>query len=187
VKRISFVLLAITLSLVAACQATDNQNKNGNTNANRNANGNANRNQGILAPAPMGPTDKMVQIFVHDVKGKPGYYTIEDPGDVTLSTALKQRVFWCVWYDGVDPSLRPDDVIIDGFRTVSGPSVTNPFGNGSPADNDFDVPAVQINNCVVTLHSPKADVVDTAYKYTITAKVGGVDRGHLDPRVIIVD
>jgi hypothetical protein len=186
VKRISFVLLAITLSLVAACQATDNQNKNGNINANRNANGNANRNPGILAP--MGPTDKMVQIFVHDVKGNPGYYTIEDPGDVTLSTGLKQRVFWCVSYDGADPSLRPDDVIIDGFRTISGPSITNPFGNGGSADNDFDVPAAQINICVVTLHSPKPDVVvDTAYKYTITAKVGGVDRGQVDPRVIIVN
>lgn len=177
-KKASFLLLAITLALVAAC---DNQNKNANTNGNANAN--ANRNQGILPP--ISPSDKTVQIFVHDVKGNPGYYGIEDPGDVPISVEMKQRVIWCVYYDGVDSSLRPDEVVIDTFRTLSGPSVTNPFGNGSSSDNDFHVPAVEINNCPMTPHSPKTGVVFDTYKYTITAKVGGVDRGHLDPRVII--
>jgi hypothetical protein len=184
-KKASFVLLAITLTLVAACQPAENQNKIANTNgnANANANANANTNQGILPL--ISPKDKMVQIFVHDVKGNPGYYTIEDPCSVTLSTDLKQRVYWCVSYDGVDASLRPDEVVIDTFRTLSGPSVTNPFGSGSPSDNDFHVPAVEINTCTVTPHSPKTGVILAEYKYTITAKVGGVDRGHLDPRVII--
>jgi hypothetical protein len=184
-KKASFLLLAITLTLVAACQPAENQNKNANTNgnANANANANANRNQGLLPP--ISPSDKTVQIFVHDVKGNPGYYSIEDTGDVTLSVEMKQRVIWCVSYDGVDPSLRPDEVVIDTFRTLLGPTVTNPFGNGSPSDNDFHVPAVEINNCPMTPHSPKTGVVLASYKYTITAKVGGVDRGRLDPRVII--
>lgn len=184
-KNTLFLLLAITLTFVAACQSAENQNRNGNANANVNGNSNANRIQGILAP--MGGAEKMVPIYVHDVKGKPGYYTIDDPGSITVSTTLKQKVYWCVLYDGVDPSLRPDDVVIDEFHTISGPSVTNPFGSGSHDDNDFDVPAVQINNCVATLHAPKTGVVLTTYKYMITAKVGGADRGHLDPGVIITD
>ena len=179
-KRFSFLMLAITLTFVAACQPDDNQNKNKNSNAN--ANGNANGNQTI---GPIGPNDRRVDISVHDVKGNPGYYSIEDPVDVPISVEMKQRVYWCVSYDGVDPSLRPDEVVIDTFRTVLGPTVTNPFGNGRSSDNDFHVPAVEINNCPMTPHSPKTGVVLATYKYTITAKVGGVDRGHLDPRVII--
>jgi hypothetical protein len=184
-KRLLFLMLAITLTLVAACQPAENQNKNKNANANGNANGNASNNLSIVPP--MGAADKMVLIYVHDVKGNPGYYTIDDPGSITLNTTLKQKVYWCVFYDGADASLRPDDVVIDGFRTISAPSITNPFGNGSPSDNDFDVPAAQINNCVVTLHAPKPEVVPAIYKYTITAKVGGADRGHLDPQVVIND
>lgn len=180
-KRALFLLLAITLTLVAACQPDENQNKNKNAIANANANTNANGNQGI-APS-LGPNDKRVEIFVHDVKGNPGYYTIEDPSPVTLSTVLKQKVYWCVSYDGTTP---PDEVELNEFHTTAvGPLVTNPFGNGSASDNDFDVPAVQINNCVATLHAPKTSVTLGEYKYTITAKVGGVDRGHVDPRVII--
>lgn len=181
-KRALFLLLAITLALVAACQPDENQNKNKNSNANANgnANGNANRNQN-LGPV-IGPNDKRVEIFVHDAKGNPGYYTIEDPSPVTLSVSLKQRVYWCVSYDGSTP---PDDLEISQFHTTSGPSITNPFGTGSASDNDFDVPALQINACVVTLHAPKTGVTPADYKYLITAKVGGVDRGNVDPRVII--
>jgi hypothetical protein len=176
-KRLSFLLLAITLTLVVACQSSENQNRNANTNANK--------NQGVLPP--MGSSDKMVVIYVHDAKGNPGYYTIDDPGSITLNTSLKQKVYWCVSYDGPDPSLRPDDVVIDNFRTISGPSIMNPFGNGSPGDNVFDVPAVQINFCPQPLHAPKPGVVVGTYKYTITAKVGGADRGNQDPGVIITD
>ncbi len=174
-KRFSFLLLAITLTFVAACQPDDNQNKNKNSNANATANGNAN------GPV-IGPNDKRADIYVHDDKGNPGNYTIEDPSPVTLSVALKQRVYWCVSYDGATP---PDDVEISEFHTTSGPSITNPFGNGSPSDNDFDVPKVQINFCAATLHAPKTGVIPAEYKYTITAKVGGLDKGHVDPRVII--
>lgn len=181
-KKVSFLLLAITLTFVAACQPdqNQNQNKNKNANTNPNVNGNANGNQS-LGPQ-LGPNDKRVEIFVHDVKGNPGYYTIEDPSPVTLSLTLKQKVYWCVYYDGTMP---PDDVEIYEFHTTSVPSITNPFGNGSTSDNDFDVPALQINACVPTVHAPKTGVIPAEYKYTITAKVGGVDKGHVDPRVII--
>jgi len=181
-KRASFLLLAITLTLVAACQPDENQNKNRNSNANANANGNANGNQ-TIGPV-IGPNDRRVDISVHDVKGNPGYYTIDDPSPVTLSVPLKQRVYWCVSYDGSTP---PDDVDINGFHTTSGPSITDPFGNGSPIDNDFDILASQFNPCLATIHAPKPGVTPAEYKYTITAKVGGVDRGHVDPRVIIVN
>jgi len=178
-KRASFLMLAITLTCIAACQPNENQNKN----ANANSTGNANRNRNISPPT--GPNDKEVQIFIHDVKGKPGYYDIEDPSPVTLHTLLKQQVYWCVKYDG-DPSLTPEEVVISGFRTISGPSITNPFGSGSPSDNDFHLPGVEINNCMVTLHSPKTSVViPTNYKYSITAKVHGEDRGNKDPQVVI--
>ena len=95
---------------------------------------------------------------------------------------LKQRVYWCVSYDGSTP---PDDVDINGFHTTSGPSITDPFGNGSPGDNDFDILASQFNPCLAIIHAPKLGVTPAEYKYTITARVGGVDRGHVDPRVII--
>jgi len=180
-KKIFFLLLAITVALAAACSPDENQNKNKNANANANANGNANANQS--AGPLLGPNDKRVEIFIHDEKGNPGYYTIEDPSPVTLSTGLKQRVYWCVYYDGATP---PEDVELNDFHSVGlGPSVTNPFGNGSTSDNDFDFPSVQINNCVVTLHAPKTGVTYAEYKYTITAKVAGAPRGHVDPRVII--
>lgn len=169
-------MLVMVATLVAACQPDDNQNKNKNANVNANANANHG------GTPTLGPNDKRVEIYVHDDKGNPGYYIIEDPSPVTLSTGFKQRVYWCVFYDGSTP---PDDVEISNFRSISGPSITNPFGNGSSGDNVFDVPAVQINNCVPTLHAPKTGVTYTAYKYTITAKVGGADHGNRDPQVVI--
>ena len=64
-KRFSFLMLAITLTFVAACQPDDNQNKNKNANANGNANGNQ-----TIGPV-IGPNDLRVDISVLDVKGNP--------------------------------------------------------------------------------------------------------------------
>jgi hypothetical protein len=180
-KRASFLLLAITLTLVVACQPDENQNKNKNSNANANgnANGNANRGQNL---GPMVPTDKLVQINVHDAKTA-GYYDIEEPATVTLHTLMKQKAVFCVFYDGSTP---PDEVVINGFRTISGPGATNPFGSGSPSDNDIHVPATDFNTCSTPPKAPKLGIVIPAtYKYMITAIVGGADHGNRDPQVVI--
>jgi hypothetical protein len=181
-KRALFLMLAVVMTLVAACQPSENQNQNKNATANTNTTSTSNRNQSTLAPLSM--TCRMVQIWVHDSKTTPGNYDIDDPGDVTLSLALKQKVNWCVVYDGVDQSNSPDEIEINGFATAA-PVYRNPLDDGT-TDDDYHIPAAQFNdNCIVVCHPPKPNVVLGNYKYTIRAWKGGVVKGQLDPRVII--
>lgn len=63
-KRLSFLLLAITLTFVAACQPDEKQNRNANANANANANISVNANQNVAPPTSV--TDKVVQIYIYD-------------------------------------------------------------------------------------------------------------------------
>lgn len=175
-KRAFVALLAVSLAFVFACEPTKNEN------VNRNANANGNANQSI-APIPV--TDKIVQIFIHDDPAKPGYYEIEDPGSVTLHTKKKQKIVWCIVYDGSNP---PSDVVIDTFRSPLPPApatATNPFGDGSPEDNRFVITSADFNICKHSTKTPKTDVVLGGYKYMITARVSGANRGQLDPQVII--
>lgn len=182
-KRALFFTLAIVMTLVAACQPSENQNQNKNTTANTNGTTTSNRNQNTLAPLSM--TCRMVQIWVHDSKSTPGGYDIDDPGDVTLSLALKQRINWCVVYDGVDQSNRPDEIEINGFATTVPPVFRDPLDDGT-TDDDYHIPAAQFNdNCVVACHPPKPNVVLGNYKYTLKAWKGGAVKGQRDPRVII--
>lgn len=177
-KRASIALLAMSLAFVFACEPTKNEN------VTRNANANGSATQSIT---PTTVTDKIVQIFIHDDPAKPGYYEIEDPGSVTLHKKKNQKIAWCVVYDGSTP---PSDVVIDNFRSPPPPApatATNPFGDGSAGDNTFDIPSADFNACTCKKGSkiPKANASLATYKYMITVKVGGVDKGHLDPRVII--
>lgn len=179
-KRAFFALLAMSLAFafVFACEPTKNEN------VNRNANANGSANQSI---APATVTDKIVQIFIHDDPAKPGYYEIEDPGSVTLHKKKNQKIVWCVIYDGSKP---PSDVVIDNFRSPPPPApatATNPFGDGSAADNTFNIPSTDFNACKKGSKTPKANVSLATYKYMITVKVNGADRGHLDPQVVIND
>ena len=177
-KKAFFALLAVSLAGVFACEPA----KNENVNRNANANGKANQN---IAPTTL--TDKIVQIFIHDDPAKPGYYEIEDPGSVTLHTKKKQKIVWCVVYDGSTP---PSDVVIDNFRYPPPPppaKATNPFGDGSAGDNTFVLPSADFNACKQGTKTPKTDVVLGDYKYMITVRVNGADRGRLDPQVVIND
>ena len=181
-KRALFFMLAIAMTLVAACQPSDNQNQNKNATANTNGTTTSNKNESIL---PLSTTCWFVQIRVHDSKTTPGGYDIDDPGDVTLSVALKQKVNWCVAYDGVNQSNSPDEIEINGFVTTVGPVYRNPLDD-TTSDDDYHIPATQFNeNCVTFCHPPKPNVEMGSYKYTIKAWKGGVVKGQKDPRVII--
>ena len=176
-------MLAIVMTLVAACQSSDNQNQNKNATANKNGTSTSNRNETTLAPLSM--TCWTLQIRVHDSKTTPGGYDIDDPGDVTLSIAAKQKVNWCVVYDGVNQSNSPDELEINGFVTTVGPTYRNPLDD-TTSDDDYHIPAAQFNeNCVTFCHPPKPNVELGSYKYTIKAWKGGVVMGQKDPRVII--
>ena len=182
-KKTLFLMLAIVATLVAACQPDQNQNQNKNATANKNGTSTSNRNETTLAP-PVSMTCRTVQIWVHDSQTTPGNYVIDDPGDVTLSIGLKQKVNWCIVYDGKDQSNRPDEIQFNSF--TSGVA-TSPLDDGTmdPVD-DYHIPAAQFNdNCIVACHSPKPSVVLGNYKYSIKAWKAGVVKGQLDPRVII--
>jgi len=177
-KRASFSLLALTMTFVFACQPAQNGNGNGNANSNKNLNATQS------AAPPMASMDKTVQIFIYDDLKKPGYYEVDDPGSVTLHKKKNQKIAWCVVYEGRTP---PSDVVIDNFRSPpppAPPSVSNPFGDGSPGDNKFTISSADFN-CKKGTKTPKATADLGNYKYMITAKVGTEDRGHLDPVVII--
>jgi hypothetical protein len=180
-KKASFLLLAITLTFVAACQPAENQNRNANANANASAN--ANRNQALFSL--MGPKDKIVQIFVHDDPVTKGNYLVEDPGSVTLYRSWNQTIQWCVMYDGKTP---PDEVVIDSFRYPPPPaptSATSPFDNGSTDPDVYHVAAATFNDCKMVPNTPKASATKGEYKYTITVKVAGAPKGNRDPQVVI--
>ncbi len=182
-KRALFFMLAIGMTLVAACQPSDNQNQNKNATANTNGTTTANKNQTLSPPLSM--TCWTLQIRVHDSKTTPGGYDIDDPGDVTLSLGLKQKVNWCVVYDGVNQSNSPDEIEINSFATTVTPVYRNPLDD-STSDDDYHIPAAQFgDNCVTFCHPPKPNVELGSYKYTIKAWKGGVVKGQLDPRVII--
>lgn len=177
-KRALFSLLALTLAFVFACQTPQNGNGAGNANGNKGSN----TNQSV---APQASTDKIVQVFINDDAARPGYYEIEDPGSVTLHKRKNQKIAWCVVYEGRTP---PSDVVIDNFRSPpppAAPTSSNPFGDGSAADNTFDIASGDFNTCRRGTKTPKANADLAAYKYMITVKVNGEDRGHLDPVVII--
>lgn len=183
-KKTLFSLLAATLVFVFACQPSSNENRNANANANASAT--ANKNQTVAPPTAMAPTDKIVQIFIHDDPAKPGYYEIEDPGSVTLAKKRNQRIIWCVVYDGATP---PSDVVMDHFvwpPPPATPTSSDPFGSGAPGENTFDIPAADFNNCKHPTKTPKAEALGK-YKYTITVKVGSEERARLDPQVVIDD
>ena len=180
-KRALVLMLAVVMTLVAACSTNENQNQNRNATANSNGATTSNSNQSTFT---LNMTCRTVQIWVHDSPTTPGDYDIDDPGDVTLSIALKQKVNWCIVYDGKDPANRPDEVEINSF--ISGVA-QNPLDDGTmdPVD-DYHIPAAQYNdNCVIVCHPPKPTVVLGNYKYQIRAWKGGVVKGHVDPRVII--
>lgn len=180
-KRALFFMLAFVMTLVAACQPSENQNQNKNATANTNGTTTSNRNQTIV---PLSMTCRTVQIWVHDSKTSGGY-DIDDPGDVTLSPALNQKVNWCVVYAGLNQSNSPDEIEINGFVTTVGPVYRNPLDD-TTSDDDYHIPAAQFgDNCAPVCHPPKPNVVPGSYKYTIKAWKGGVVKGQLDPRVII--
>jgi len=178
-KRALFCPLALSLAFVFACQPAQNGNGNGNANAT----GNSNTNQDV-AGVTVTP-DKWVQIFINDDPAKPGYYEIEDPGSVILHKKKKQKIAWCIVYQGITP---PSEVVIDNFRSPpppAAPIASNPFGGGSVQDNTFTIPAADFNTCKKGTKPPKEDAVLQTYKYMITVKVNGEKRGQLDPVVII--
>lgn len=175
-------MLAIVATLVAACQPDQNQNQNKNATANNNGTSTSNRNEATLAPLSM--ACRTVQIWVHDSQTTPGNYDIDDPGEVTLSIALKQKVNWCIVYDGKDQSNRPDEIEINAFTSGVASSPLED-GTADPVD-DYHIPAAQFNDsCVVVCRPPKPGVVLGNYKYSIKAWKAGVVKGQLDPRVII--
>lgn len=178
-KKALLTFLSATLAFAFACQPAQDSNKNKNANANIGSNDNQN-----TAPVSTAMTDKVVQLFIYDDPARPGYYTIEDPGSVTLYMSRNQKIVWCVVYTGTTP---PSDVVIDGFRTPpppAAPIATNPFGNGTAADNTFQIPSADFD-CKNRTKTPRANAPLGAYKYKITVKVNGIDRGSLDPQVII--
>jgi hypothetical protein len=180
-KRFSFLLLAITLTFVAACQPAENKNSN----ASANSNAHANANQNITTTISV--ADKSVQIFVYDDPANPGSYLIDDPGSVILHKKKNQKISWCVVYDG---ATTPDEVVVDNFRTPpppATPTARNPFGDGSDPDNTFTIASGDFGTCKKGTKSPKATADLGTYKYTITVKKGGVPKGQLDPGVIITD
>lgn len=170
-KKALFIMLAITVTLVAACQPDENQNKNKNANANANAN--ANGNQGLTTAGV-----KDVWIYIYD--GATGNYTIDDPGSDVLHKALYQKIRWCVSYEGKTP---PTEVVVDSFRSLSG--ATDPLGVGVMDPDSFHLPAADFNTCAMAPKPIKPTAALASYKYKITVNVAGVDHGHLDPQVVI--
>jgi hypothetical protein len=177
-KRLLFPLMVVTVALVFACQpAPREESKNANAAPSAQA----------VSPPAMTTSDKIVQIFIHDDPSKPGYYEIEDPGSVTLHKRKNQKIAWCVVYDGSTP---PSEVVVDNFRMPpppASPTATNPFGDGGAEDNRFIIPSADFNACRHGTKTPKANVELGTYKYAITVRVNGADRGSLDPGVIITD
>jgi len=179
-KRILLSLLAVSLAFVFACQT---QNVNVNKNANVNMNANANASNQVVPP--MTAMEKSVQIYIYDDPSRPGYYVIDDPGSVPLHKKKNQKITWCVIYDGSTP---PSDIVIDNFRKPPAPppTATNPFGDGSPQQNTFDIASADFGKCNSGTKTPKSNA-DGAYKYTITIMINGSPRGVLDPEVVISD
>ena len=178
-KQALFSSLALSLAFVFACQPAQNVNGNGNANANRNSN--TNQDVAGMTVTP----DKWVQIFINDDPAKPGYYEIEDPGSVILHKQKNQKIAWCIVYEGKTP---PGEVVIDNFKSPpppAAPTSTNPFGDGSVQDNTFTILTADFNACKKGTKPPKGDAVHKSYKYMITVKVNGEERGQLDPVVII--
>ncbi len=175
-KRALFSLIALNLAFVFACREAENGN--GNANANKNLN----TNQAITPPPAS--TDKIVQLFVSDDPARPGSYEVEDPGTVTIHKRKNQRIVWCVVYEG---KTSPTEVVIDHFRSLGSDAAiaANPFGDGSDGDNRFNVASADFNTFRRGSKTPKTSADLRSYKYMITVKVNGVDKGHLDPVVII--
>jgi hypothetical protein len=173
-KKAIFILVAIVVTLVAACQTDETQNKNKNANGNTNVNANA--NQSITTAGT-----KDVWIYIYD-DGTTGNFTIDDPGAVTLHKLLFQKIRWCVQYTGKTP---PTEVVVDNFISLTG--AHDPFETGTMDPNSFHIPASDFGTCAMTPKPIKATAVTTTYKYNVTVNVTGVGHGHLDPQVIIND
>ena len=173
-KRALFSLLTLPLALVFAC----GPDKNVNSNQTMNGNASSNANQGVTPV--FAKSDKTVQIFISDGL-TPGTYTIEQPCPVVIHKQKNQKIVWCIVYDGT--STAPTDVIIDEFRSLI-PPAKDPFGDGSPPDNTFDIPNAKFD-CQVHTKTAKPTAPLATFKYRIRAFVTGVEKGSLDPQVII--
>jgi hypothetical protein len=185
-KRSIVVLLALTALLAFACKPQDTSNGNGNGNGNTannnktvsNANNNNSGGEGIAAG-----TEKSVTITIADDPASPGKCIISlAPDPVRLSKANKDKIKWCIVNNSTSASGAT--VTIGGFTDQANPGKKNPFGDGSEAENTFDITSANYN-CSIKTKDATSGEVGVTYKYNITVKVSGTEKCKLDPQVII--
>ena len=157
-----------------------------NSKTNANADMKANMNHEVPIVGGTGPnmgqstgSYKSVTINIGDDPANSGRCLIEDPGSITLWKKNKEKITWCVV--NTCQAASQGNVIIDYFREIGDPNKKNPFGDGSPGDNTFNIPYSDFNCEVKT----KEGMSGGRYKYNISIKAGGTERGSLDPEVII--
>lgn len=107
-----------------------------------------------------------------------GNYTVTDPGSITLYKSKGDKIKWCVTFIGAPPSR----VEIAGFRgTGSTAPSKKPFADA----NTYNVYPTD-PTCSKTSGSIATGAADgDQFKYTITVFVNDVEKGKLDPQVII--
>ena len=125
---------------------------------------------------------KSVDIQISDDPANPGKCVIADPGPVTLSKKHKDKIRWCVTNNC--QAAGSGTVTIYDFSMIGNPGKKNPFGSGAANDNTFDI-APSDYQCKVKTKEATAGADETRYKYSISIKDGGGEKGMLDPVIII--
>jgi|GEM_PF-2669134 len=171
-KRVLFILFAVSVSMFGlACSRSQNANQ-------------------PLVPAAAANKPVTITItYVQASGGNPERFTVDAPDDgIRISKGNKDTIKWKVKYVGPG-SANAAHITLDSFTNEANPSETDPFGDGSTADNTF-----QFDQLPGGPPQPK----DTkpaikggggvAFRYTITIQLP--DNGpilKIDPVVVIDD
>lgn len=155
-KIVLFTILGLTAAYIYACNSASNK-------------------EGA-------PREKGVNIVINDDADNPGRCAIVNPGAVTLSKKNHEKIKWCVINNC--QFAREGVVTVDDFRAQADPNKKNPFGTGLPADNIFTIAHTEYD-CKVKTTEATSGEDDVHYKYRIIIKAGEMEKGSLDPEVII--
>ncbi|HXG91725.1 MAG TPA: hypothetical protein VNN73_05065 [Blastocatellia bacterium] len=175
-KRITLGLIAVSLAFAFACARQETGNVNRNANANVAGAGNQNGYGQVAAGQ-----EKKVTITIND-DGAGGCKITVDPSEVKISKKNKDTIKWCV--DNTSSAAKDATVTVFDFVDKNDPGKKNPFGDGSPTDNTFDISSDKYDCKVKTKDAAKGEV-GVKYEYKVSVKVGGTEKCKLDPQVII--
>ncbi|MCA1594564.1 MAG: hypothetical protein LC754_18445 [Acidobacteria bacterium] len=170
-KRLLLLVTVLLTTMGGSCQSPP---PSGN-NANYGANGNLNANQELPVPV-----EKNVNIVINTDSSNSGKCVIADPGETYLSKMNKDKIKWCITNNCT--AAVGGTVTISDFKDKSNASKKNPFGDGSAADNAFDITQPEYD-CKKKTKDAASGETGVHYKYTIKIKADGTEKGSLDPEV----